>query len=132
MLLVFMSTTQLPNAPLAAQRNNQYGQTNVPEKADFVATSDRLNATSAGRNIQESVQDGPVAAWGNNEYGQTNVPEKADFVAIAVGWRHSVALRKDGSLSAWGYNKDGQTNVPAGNDFVAIAAAGSTACAPEG
>ena len=119
MLLVFMSTTQLPNAPLAAWGNNQYGQKNVPSGTDFVAIAAGWGHSLALR------KDGSIAAWGSNKDGETNVPSGNDFVAIAAGGSHSLALRKDGSIAAWGRNAEGQTNVPAGTDFVAIAAGGS-------
>ena len=104
------------DARVAAWGNNEYGQTNVPEIADFVAI-----AAGERHNIALR-KNGSLTAWGDNKSGQTNVPAGTDFVAVAAGTAHNLALRRDGSLATSGDNKWGQTSVPSGKDFVAIAA----------
>lgn len=60
-----------------------------------------------GRNLAIT-RDGRVDAWGNyRPKGLTNI------VAIAVGDRHSLALRSDGTIFGWGGNGAGEaTGVP--------------------
>jgi hypothetical protein len=78
------------------------------------------------------ILSGSVVAWGRNEQGQTTGipsaeppysaignPPVVNGVAlngvkgIAVGERHTVALKNDGTVVAWGVNDYGQLDIPA-------------------
>jgi alpha-tubulin suppressor-like RCC1 family protein len=56
-----------------------------------------------------------VLAWGDNSGGQCDVPASlSEVVAVAVGSRHSLALRADGSVVSWGVINtvpDSATNI---------------------
>jgi alpha-tubulin suppressor-like RCC1 family protein len=84
--------------------------------------SSGVTAIAAGGSHTVALKsDGSVWAWGYNYYGQlgdnttidrhTPVPVSnlsSGVVAIAVGEKHTVALKNDGSVWAWGRNFSGQ------------------------
>ncbi|MHC4574909.1 MAG: Ig-like domain-containing protein [Planctomycetota bacterium] len=113
-LLVFPWASESAVAEqVVAWGRNTYGQCDVPEGDDFVATAAGDGHSLALRS------DGSLLAWG---YGECDVPEGKDFVAIAAHGPYRIALRSDGSLVGWGHYKDDRCDVPEGNNFVAIAA----------
>jgi alpha-tubulin suppressor-like RCC1 family protein len=75
--------------------------------------------------------DGRVLCWGINNYGQlgtsanngTNTPNPVPVLVdntalgvvnqLALGFRHSCALRDDGRVLCWGYNNYGQLGTSA-------------------
>ena len=98
--------------------------------------------------------DGSLWSWGENDLGWpvlglgriTNQPTlrrigvENDWVDIAMGWSHTLALKKDGTLWGWGQNvhsqlgfsssgRSSRRNVPTpsvpGNNWKQIAAGGS-------
>lgn len=76
-----------------------------------------------------------VLAWGYNSDGQTAVPASLnDVTSIAIGDRHSVALRSDGVVVAWGANNLAQTTLPPSSQssVKAIAAGGNFTIALKG
>jgi alpha-tubulin suppressor-like RCC1 family protein len=100
-------------------------------------------------------EDQKVVCWGVNNDGQlgngTNdqgffspalVPDLGNVKAIAVGYRHNLALKQDGSLYCWGYNASGQCGVgsnsseittptevyPEGSQIVSISAGNKHSC----
>ena len=85
------------------------------------------SVTSAPPALLQVVQPPPasVVAWGYNTSGQTSVPlGLVGVTAVAVGDRHTVALKADGTVVAWGDNSVGQTTVPLGLSGVMEIAAG--------
>jgi len=54
-----------------------------------------------------------LRGWGNNSNQQLTFPAGIDdLTTIALGWVHTLGLRRDGTIIAWGYNGQGQNDVP--------------------
>jgi hypothetical protein len=62
----------------------------------------------------------PVSPGYATPFGLSNI------TALAIGSRHTVALRQDGTVVSWGYSDYGVTNVPPGLSNVVAIAAGQT------
>jgi len=73
-------------------------------------------------------KDGTVFTWGRNAFGQlgngtgykktsiiTQVSGVSNIKAVAVGKRHTLALKSDGTVWAWGNNEEGQLGTNPGS-----------------
>lgn len=89
----------------------------VESRAAFVAAGDSINL---GFSLI-GLADGPILGCGKNDYGQlgrgytssseTNLGYATydhDWKRVAVGGRHTLAVKNDGSLWAWGLDTSGQ------------------------
>lgn len=73
-----------------------------------------------------TLESGRVVAWGRDNYNQTTVPEdlKYGVKQIAMGDRHTMALKTDGTLKPWGQGANKEPTVPEGIGPVTAIAAG--------
>lgn len=101
--------------------------THVNDPANIITAPTDIVPTPAPTRtpIPDATGVSNVVAWGDDIWGQTDVPHGlSDAVAVAVGGKHTLALRRDGTVVAWGLDVEGETHFPAGlSGVVAIAAA---------
>ena len=104
------------NGTVVAMGYNDYGQCDVDDWTDIVATS------AGGYYTVGLKADGTVVAVGDNTDGQCEVSDWRDIVAISAGSRHTVGLKSDGTVVAVGYNDEGACDVTDWRDIVSISA----------
>lgn len=117
--------------------NNDDGQLGVGEVGKRVhvptlVTGDQVwGSVAAGENHTCAVQlDGVLKCWGDNASGQLGVVESynksgsvhqvgddQNWTAVAVGGKHSCALKTDTSLWCWGSNMFGQLGTSTSETF---------------
>ena len=112
------------NGTIDCWGNNDYGQTDVPERI-FKKLDTGANHTCGVR-----LEDGAIKCWGADNEGQTGIQAKGTpfiplgpYRDVAAGQFHTCGLRTDNTITCWGAvgQDKGQTKPPAGN-FYAVSA----------
>ena len=112
------------NGTIDCWGNNDYGQTNVPERI-FKKLDTGANHTCGVR-----LEDGAIKCWGADNESQTGIQAKGTpfiplgpYTDVAAGQFHTCGLRTDNTITCWGAvgQDKGQTTPPAGK-FYAVSA----------